>query len=79
MQQTFPDLSILFAAKAQRRLALAALSWEAKVAIIEQMRQLMPKAAWKSRSHSLIRESVLANGADNLHAKRPISDTSKHE
>ena len=53
MQQTFPDLSSLFAAKAQRRLALAALSWEAKVAIIEQMRQLMPKAAWKSRSAEL--------------------------
>ena len=77
MQQTFPDLSSLFAAKAQRRLALAALSWEAKVAIIEQMQQLMPKAAWKSRSHSLIRESVLANGADNLQS--PISDTHKHE
>jgi len=28
MQPTFPDLSSLFAAKAQRRLALAALSWE---------------------------------------------------
>ena len=53
MQQTYPDLSSLFAAKAQRRLALAALSWEAKVAIIEQMRQLMPKAAWKSRSAEL--------------------------
>jgi hypothetical protein len=50
MQQTFPDLSSLFAAKAQRRLALAELSWEDKVAIIEQMRQLMPKDAWKSRS-----------------------------
>ena len=53
MQQTFPDLSSLFAAKAQRRLALAALSWEAKVAIIEQMRQLLPKDAWKSRSTEL--------------------------
>jgi hypothetical protein len=53
MQQTFPDLSSLFAAKAQRRLTLAALSWEAKVAIIEQMRQLLPKDAWKSRSTKL--------------------------
>ncbi len=53
MQQTFPDLSNLFAAKAQRRQALAALSWEAKVAIIEHMWQLMPKAAWKSRSTEL--------------------------
>ena len=53
MQQMYPDLSSLFAAKAQRRLALAALSWEAKVAIIEQMRQLMPRDAWKSRSAEL--------------------------
>jgi hypothetical protein len=49
MQQTYPDISNLLAAKAQRRLALAALSWEAKVAIIEQMRQWLPRDAWKSR------------------------------
>jgi len=53
MPQTFPDLSSLFAAKAQRRLALAALSWEDKVAIIEQMRQWLPKDAWKSQSAKL--------------------------
>lgn len=50
MQKTYPDFSNLLAAKAQRRLALAALSWEAKVAIIERMRQLLPRDAWKGRS-----------------------------
>jgi len=49
MQQTYPDISSLLAAKAQRRSELAALSWEAKVAIIERMRQLLPRDAWKSR------------------------------
>ncbi len=46
---TIPDISNLLAAKAQRRLALAALSWEAKVTIVERMQQLLPKDAWKSR------------------------------
>lgn len=49
MQQTYPDISNLLAAKARRRSELAALSWEAKVAIIERMRQLLPRDAWKSR------------------------------
>jgi hypothetical protein len=50
MQQTYPDISRILSAKAQRRQALAALSWEEKVAIIEQMRVLLPKGQWKHRA-----------------------------
>ncbi len=46
---TYPDISNLLRAKAQRRLALAALSWEEKIAIVEQMRRLLPKGAWAPR------------------------------
>jgi hypothetical protein len=53
MRQTYPDISAILFAKAQRRLALAALSWEEKVVIIEQMRILLPKGLW--------REATLAN------------------
>jgi hypothetical protein len=45
----YPDISRLLEAKRQRRLALAALSWEEKVAIVEQMRRLLPRGAWKPR------------------------------
>src|SRR3990172_4282397 len=48
--KTYPDISKIFVAKARRRLALAALSWEEKVAIIEQMRRQLPKNMWKPRS-----------------------------
>lgn len=47
--QTYPDLSGIFSAKAQRRLALAALSWEEKVAIVERMRVFLPKGSWRHR------------------------------
>ena len=47
MQKKYPDFSGILAAKAQRRRALAALSWEEKVAIIEQMRKSMPRGMWK--------------------------------
>jgi hypothetical protein len=43
MHQNYPDIPDILFAKAQRRWALAALSWEEKVAIIEQMRILLPK------------------------------------
>jgi hypothetical protein len=46
-EKTYPDVSPYLAAKAQRRRQLAALSWEEKVAIIEQMRELMPRHAWR--------------------------------
>ena len=49
MRQTYPDISGILLAKAQRRLALAALSWEEKVAIIEQMRISLPKGGWRHR------------------------------
>ncbi len=46
----YPDISKILSAKAQRRKALAALPWEEKVAIIEQMRTLLPKGQWKPRT-----------------------------
>jgi len=50
--KTYPDISNIFVAKAKRRLALAALSWEEKVAIIEQMRRQSPKNMWKPKADS---------------------------
>ena len=50
MQQIYPDISDLFEAKARRRRELAALTWEAKVRIIEQMQRLLPKDAWQIKS-----------------------------
>jgi hypothetical protein len=50
--KTYPDISHILVAKAQRRLALAALSWEEKVAIIEQMRRQSPKNMWKPKADS---------------------------
>ncbi len=50
MHQAYPDISGILFAKAQRRLALAALSWEEKVAIVEQMRRLLPKGLWRQRA-----------------------------
>ena len=44
---SYPDISAILAAKQQRRRDLAALSWEAKVAIIERMRQLRPHDGWR--------------------------------
>jgi len=49
MQPVYPDVSGILAAKAQRRRALAALPWEEKVAIVEQMRVLLPKDLWRDR------------------------------
>jgi hypothetical protein len=46
--RTYPDISRIFAAKAQRRRELATLSWEEKVMIIERMRESMPKGKWNS-------------------------------
>jgi hypothetical protein len=48
MQQTV-DISGILAAKARRRQALAALSWEEKVAIVERMRVLLPQGQWKRK------------------------------
>ena len=50
MQPAYPDISSILSAKAQRRRALAALSWEEKVAIVEQMRALLPKGLWRDRA-----------------------------
>jgi len=53
----YPDISGILAAKAQRRRALAALSWEEKVAIVEQMRVLLPKGMWRDRTVSTDEET----------------------
>jgi len=50
VQREYPDLSGILAAKAQRRRTLAALTWEEKVAIIEQMRRWLPKGQWKQKT-----------------------------
>ena len=49
MPKTYPDISGILSAKAQRRQALAALSWEEKVAIVEQMRTALPQGLWERR------------------------------
>jgi len=49
LQQVYPDISGILSAQAQRRLALVALSWEEKVAIIERMQILLPKDLWRDR------------------------------
>lgn len=46
--RTYPDISPILAAKAQRRRELAALSWEKKVMIVERMRESMPKGKWNT-------------------------------
>ena len=50
MQPVYPDISGILSAKAQHRRALAALSWEEKVAITEQMRTMLPKGMWRGVS-----------------------------
>ena len=57
MQPAYPDISSILSAKAQRRRALAALPWEEKVAIIEQMRVLLPKGLWRDRTVSTDEET----------------------
>jgi hypothetical protein len=55
MTQVYPDISAILQAKRERRFALAALSWEEKVAIIEQMQRLLPPGQWKG---GVIREQA---------------------
>jgi hypothetical protein len=43
MQRVYPDISDILKAKQERRFALAALSWEEKIAIIEKMQRLLPR------------------------------------
>jgi hypothetical protein len=64
MEKAYPDISGILSAKAQRRLALAALSWEEKVAIVEQMQTLLPKGLWRDRSPH---ESVPGLGSADQH------------
>ena len=47
MKSSYYDISGILSAKADRRQALTALSWEEKVAIVERMRELLPKGQWK--------------------------------
>jgi hypothetical protein len=61
MTQVYPDITAILQAKHERRLALAALSWEEKVAIIEQMQRSLPRGQWKSMT---IREQGPAHNAE---------------
>ena len=65
MKQDYPDISSILAAKARRRRALAALSWEEKVAIIDQMRKSMPKGMWKDAPEG--QDSSMPPQADHRH------------
>ena len=49
IKPSYPDISEILAAKAARRRRLAALSWEEKVAIVSEMRELLPKGKWGDR------------------------------
>jgi hypothetical protein len=66
MQQMYPDISGILFAKAQRRAALAALPWEEKVAIVEQMRVLLPKYPWGNEMAET--EDVRDRSRDNEHS-----------
>ena len=50
MTVDYPDIAPILAAKQARRQALAALSWEEKVAIIDHMRHLLPREGWRVTS-----------------------------
>ena len=63
MKSSYPDISGILSAKADRRSALVALSWEEKIAIVEQMQRLLPKGMWKDKD-----TGKKSNGAV---AKRP--------
>ena len=58
----YPDISAIFAAKTKRRQILAKLTWEEKVAIIEQMQLLLPKGMWKAGIPDHERPASKANG-----------------
>jgi len=58
MAQTYPDISDLLKAKAKRRRELAALSWEEKVKIIEQMQRLLPKGMWHVKTQENVSNRV---------------------
>ncbi|HRT31006.1 MAG: hypothetical protein KBH71_05565 [Anaerolineae bacterium] len=63
-EKTYPDISELLAAKQARRRALAALSWEEKVAIMERMRRLLPNDAWTDKNALQSEGRVLKGAAD---------------
>ena len=44
--QVSRDMAEIFEKKLVRRRRLAALPWEEKIAIVEKMRQAMPRGAW---------------------------------
>ena len=48
-RSSYFDISAIISAKKRRRQALLELSWEDKIAIVDQMRQLLPKGMWKDK------------------------------
>lgn len=81
VQTSYPDVSDLFAAKARRRQQLAALSWEKKVAIIEKMRQEMPRTKGYDsinplyRYRTIIKQSITHCATDSSYAETiPVFD-----
>ena len=59
MTTTSPDITSILAAKKERRQKLAALTWEEKVAIIEKMRQLLPRGQWRVSAPSAMPSDAL--------------------
>jgi hypothetical protein len=53
VKSPYPEISKILTAKAIRRQALVALSWEEKVSIIVKMQKLLPKGKWKDVDSSL--------------------------
>jgi hypothetical protein len=72
MTQVYPDISAILQAKQERRLALAALSWEEKVAIIEQMQRLLPRGQWKCMTIRL--QSPAHNAETQVHRQQKVKN-----
>ncbi|MBN2373128.1 hypothetical protein JXL19_05020 [bacterium] len=58
MKSSYPDISGILSAKADRRKALAALSWEEKIAIVKQMQQSLPKGMWEDKDKDVSKKGI---------------------
>lgn len=67
----YPDITPILAAKKERRQRLAALTWEEKVAIIEKMRQLLPRNQWRVSAPSPVPTDAPESNAANVKSLHP--------
>lgn len=63
MTTEYPDITRIWAAKKERRQKLATLTWEEKVAIIEKMRQLLPRGQWRISAPSPMPSDALESNS----------------